>query len=341
MEVERSMNCPDCSEQQPRQEEESSLLVPPNRRQFIKTAAGGALAAASAGAAPKSGSDSETLVATLYKSLSEEQKKTVVMPFDHPLRSKVDNNWFISPARVGKFFTADQQAMVREIWRGLYNPDFFGKVEQQIQEDAKGLGNYSVALFGSPGSGKFEFVLAGRHCTVRCDGDSVEGAAFGGPIFYGHQSGPSGTEKPDHPGNVYWYQGKRANEVFQSLSGKQREIALVAEPSRDEAATETIRLKKQGEKLAGIPVSEMSKDQRGLVEKVLADLLLPYRKKDTNEAMRHIKANGGVSSLAMSFYKNQDLGSDGVWDVWQLESPSMIWYFRGNPHVHVWVNIRA
>lgn len=32
----------------------------------------------------------------------------------------------------------------------------------------------------------FEFVLTGRHCTRRCDGDSVEGAAFGGPLFYGH-----------------------------------------------------------------------------------------------------------------------------------------------------------
>ena len=57
--------------------------------------------------------------------------------------------------------------------------------------------------------------------------------------------------------------------------------------------------------------------------------------------MRDITANGGVNSLAMSFYKNLDIGNDGVWDVWQLESPTMVWYFRGAPHVHVWVNIRA
>ena len=47
-------------------------------------------------------------------------------------------------------------------------------------------GGSSVAIFGEPGSGKFQFVLTGRHCTRRCDGDSVEGAAFGGPLFYGH-----------------------------------------------------------------------------------------------------------------------------------------------------------
>ena len=37
-------------------------------------------------------------------------------------------------------------------------------------------------------------------------------------------------EKPDHPNNVYWYQAKRANEVFQALDGKQREQALLDKP---------------------------------------------------------------------------------------------------------------
>jgi len=210
-----------------------------------------------------------------------------------------------------------------------------------MEEDTKGLGlaDYSVALFGEPGTGAFEFVLTGRHCTARCDGDSVAGVAFGGPIFYGHQAGPTFEEKPDHPNNVYWYQAKRANEVFQALNGKQREQALLGDP-RAEKATATIELKKKGE-LAGLPVAGMTKDQKHLVEKVLADLLMPFRKKDTDEAMRYIKGAGGVDSLFMSFYKNLDIGSDGVWDVWQLESPNMVWYFRGSPHVHTWVNIRA
>lgn len=33
--------------------------------------------------------------------------------------------------------------------------------------------------------------------------------------------------------------------------------------------------------------------------------------------------------------------NDGVWDVWQLEGPGMVWYFRGYPHVHTWVNVQA
>lgn len=322
------MLCPDC-------ESNDSL----DRRQFLKTAGLGSVALATASAAAKHSGSAETLVSTLYKSLSPEQKTAVGFPFDHPLRSKVDNNWHITPHRIGKFFTPDQQAMITEIFRNLHNPDFVDKVFQHIQDDAKGLGNYAIALFGEPGTGAFEFVLTGRHCTVRCDGDSVEGAAFGGPIFYGHQAGPNFTENPDHPNNVYWYQAKRANEVFQALDGKQRQAALLGDP-REEKATETIALKKR-EELAGLPVSSMSRDQKALVEKVLADLLLPFRKQDTEEAMKLIRKAGGVSALSMSFYKNLDLGSDGVWDVWQLESPTMVWYFRGHPHVHTWVNIRS
>jgi hypothetical protein len=290
-------------------------------------------------AAPNLNQRSETLVASLYKSLSPEQKQKVAFSFDHPLRSKVDNNWHITPMKIGEFFKSDQQAMITEIFQALHNPEFVDKIFYHINEDAGGLQNYSVALFGEPGTGNFEFVLTGRHCTARCDGDSVAGEAFGGPIFYGHAS-QGFYEKPDHPKNVYWYQARRANEVFRALDGKQRQLALLGDP-REEKGNATVELKKTGDRLAGLPVSEMSRDQRELVEKVLADLLLPFRETDRVKAMQDIKARGGFDSLSMAFYKNQDLGNDGVWDVWQLESPTMVWYFRGAPHVHVWVDVHA
>ena len=284
------------------------------RRTFLKTAVLGGVGLAAqatfpagrlAGASAEARRNSETLVATLNKSLSEEQRKVVTFPFDHPLRSKVDNNWAITPYKINQFYTADQQAMI-------------------------------IAIFGRPATGKFEFVLTGRHCTMRCDGDSVEGAAFGGPIFYGHAARDF-NEAPDHPGNVYWYQAKSANRVFQALDGKQRQLALLTEP-RQEQQTRTVRL---GDELAGLPVSEMSRDQVELVEQVLADLLLPFRRQDAEEAMRYIKKEGKLDGLTLSFYKSGDLGNDGIWDNWQLQSRNMVWYFRGSPHVHVWVNIKA
>ena len=315
------------------------------RRTFLKTAVLGGVGLAAqatfpagrlAGVSAEARRNSETLVATLNKSLSEEQRKVVTFPFDHPLRSKVDNNWAITPYKINQFYTADQQAMIKEIFRGVHNPDYVDKVMEHMNEDGGSLGNYSIAIFGRPATGKFEFVLTGRHCTMRCDGDSVEGAAFGGPIFYGHAARDF-NEAPDHPGNVYWYQAKSANRVFQALDGKQRQLALLTEP-RQEQQTRTVRL---DDELAGLPVSEMSRDQVELVEQVLADLLLPFRRQDTEEAMRYIKKEGKLDGLTLSFYKSGDLGNDGIWDNWQLQSRNMVWYFRGSPHVHVWVNIKA
>src|SRR5690606_21600182 len=185
----------------------------------------------------------------------------------------------------------------------------------------RGLGACSVALFGEPGTGKFEFVLSGRHVTRRCDGDSVEGAAFGGPSFYRHAA-LSDTEAADDPGNIYWFQAKRANEVFAALDGRQRELALL-DRARPERGTETVRLKGAAAGLEGIPMSELSADQRELVRKVMADLLAPFRPADAREALKLVD-DAGFEHLHMAFFKKGDIGDDGVWDIWQLEGPGMI-----------------
>ena len=312
-----------------------------SRRQFILGAASGGLSAAallaeSSGKAPQG----ETLVQQLYTSLSEPQKKEICFEFEHPLRSKVDNNWHITKARVGSLLNKDQQDLVKQIFDSLHSDEYRSEVMRQFREDSgkEGFEGASVALFGQPGSGKFEFVFTGRHCTRRCDGDSVEGAAFGGPIFYGHAS-KSFNEGPSHEGNVYWYQAQRANEVFKALDGKQREAALLG-TGRDEDGTDTVKLSGKARGLPGISVSQLAADQKGLVRAVVGDLLKPFRKGDADEAMKMIEA-GGFDNLHMAFYRNQDVGKDGVWDVWQLEGPNMVWYFRGDPHVHCWAHIRS
>src|SRR5271169_2540948 len=94
----------------------------------------------------------------------------------------------------------------------------------------------------------------------------VSPPSFGGPIFYGHAS-MNFNEAPDHPKNVYWYQAKRANQVFQALDGKQRAMALLGDP-RAEKGSETVALRKFRTEIPGLPVSDMTHDQRELVDKV-------------------------------------------------------------------------
>ena len=323
-----------------------------SRRKFLKTssvAAASAMLPFAAGTHPLVAESvaetpqlpkSETLVKTLYSSLSEKQRRTICFSFDNNLRHEIENNWFIvRRSRIGKSFTADQQAMIREIFMNMHSEEYAEHVMKQVEEDngRGGFGNCSIALFGEPDTGKFEFVLTGRHTTRRCDGDSVEGAAFGGPIFYGHAS-ESFYEEPHHPGNVYWFQAKRANEVYQMMDGKQREQALLGK-SRRERGKKTVELTGKTEGLAGIPMTELTFDQKAEVRKVFDDLLLPFRKVDRRESLKLIEKSG-FDNLHLSFYKDQDVGRDGVWDVFQIEGPHMVWFFRGDPHVHTWVHIK-
>jgi Protein of unknown function (DUF3500) len=313
-----------------------------NRRQFLThTAAAsfGSLIGTQTQGAPDS--KSETLVQQLHKSLNQAQASALCLDYDDPLRLKVDNNWHIRPKSIGDILDKDQQDLVRQIFDGLHSDEYKKEVWRQFDQDNKrdgGFGSASIALFGQPGTGRFEFVLTGRHCTRRCDGDSAVGTAFGGPIFYGHAA-KGFDEEPTHPGNAYWFQAVRANEVFQALDGKQRESALLG-TSRGEHGTKTVELSRKATDLHGLRVGSMSSDQKGLVRLVIADLLKPFRESDAKEALSLIDASG-MDDLHMAFYKNEDVGNDGVWDTWQVEGPNMVWYFRGDPHVHCWAHIKA
>ena len=293
-------------------------------------------------AAESAAPTAETLAGRLHASLSPDQRSKVCVPWDyvHPkfglLRTRVGNNWnATAPAVKGDFFSKEQQQLVREIFEQLIDPDWHARFDKQLEDDTGGFGHdQSVALIGEPESGKFQFLLTGRHMTLRCDGDSAEHVAFGGPIFYGHDTG-GGTEDKDHTGNVFWPQAVAANGVYSMLDGRQRKLAMVAKTPPENA----IAFRGGGQSPPGISVSDLSVDQRAELERVLGVLLEPYRTVDRNEVRGCLTAQGGLDRCRLAFYQDDDLGDDGVWDNWRLEGPAFVWHFRGSPHVHVWVNI--
>jgi hypothetical protein len=158
--------------------------------------------------------------------------------------------------------------------------------------------------------------------------------AFGGPIFYGHAA-QGFDEKPNHPGNVFWHQALAANRVYEMLDEKQRKEALVEKLPREQA----VAFQGTGGKFPGIAIGSLSSDQKGLVEEVLKKLIEPYRATDREEAVAFLNKQGGLDKCSLAFYRDGDIGKDQVWDCWRIEGPSFVWYHRGAPHVHVWVNV--
>jgi hypothetical protein len=318
-------DCPDCAD---------GL----SRRDFVRKVAGAAVAgsllpyAGRALAAPSSKSTAETAVKRFYDSLKDEQKKVVCFPFDDPLRSKINANWAITKPTIEDFFDKDQQVLLDEIFKGVVSHDGYDRFKKQMEDDSGGFGQYHVAVFGTPGAGAFEWELTGRHVTVRADGNSVSGAAFGGPMIYGHGAGDS---QKGLPGNVFYYQTQKANEVFKALDGKQRASALVSKAPKEDA----VNIQGSSGRFPGLAIGEMSADQKTLIESVFKVLLAPYRDEDVEEARAIINDGGGLDALHMAFYESNDIGSDKEWDIWRVEGPSIVWHFRGAPHVHSYVNI--
>jgi len=319
------------------------------RRTFLESTATTAAAVAAgsllhtrvyAAGAKKNHADAETLVGQLYSTLEDSQKKLVCFDWDYQdpkrglLRSFVANNWNITkPEIISDFYSGEQRELITKIFESIIHPDWHQRYYKQLEDDAGGFGNeQSIAIFGQPGEGKFELVLTGRHMTLRCDGDSAEHVAFGGPIFYGHA--PVFNEDKNHIDNVFWPQAVKANKLYQMLSGKQQKQALLPKTPPEQS----VGFRGKSE-LPGLPVTEMSSDQKEHLQSVLATLVEMYRESDQKEATHCLQQQGGLDACSLSFFSDKDIGDDGVWDNWRLEGPSFVWHYRGAPHVHVWVNI--
>jgi Protein of unknown function (DUF3500) len=342
--------CPECEEHVA----EPQVL---DRRNFIRVVGESAAVLAVAGTAaatvradevkPKTATDkqAEDLVKELYSTLSEEQKKNIVLPWDHgAVKGKVTAtrmrmyNGPIMNKRIGDNYTKAQQELIQKILRGICSDeDGYRRITRNGTYDgSRAFEQCGAMVFGEAVDGKdklWAWVFTGHHLTVRCDGDSEPGAAFGGPMYYGHS--PNGYSDR----NVFNYQTKSVLSVWDALSEKQRQQAEVkGSPGEQEPS---VRFRKKSDPKPGIGIGELTKDQQALVEKVMRDVLSPYRKQDVDEVMQIIKTTGGMEKINLAFYQDGRARDNERWHFWRLEGPGFVWNYRVLPHVHTYVNISS
>jgi hypothetical protein len=322
------------------------------RRDFIRLVGTSAAAVAVAGtAAPavraadkpaKAAKPAEGMIRELFAGLSADQKKQVVLPWDHGAKggSAIPTRLGMYNAPIAKLpmkdcYTKTQQELLDRIFRAICSDDDGYKRMSRggTFDDSKSFDSIGALLFGEPTDDKpYSLVFAGHHLTVRCDGNSEPGAAFGGPMYYGHT--PNGYSDR----NVFYYQTKEVLTLFDALEGKQRKAAVLKGTPGEQAPS--VRFRKDGEPHPGLAVREMTPDQRELVERVMRAVLSPYRKEDADEVMDIVKANGGMDAIHFAFYEDKEMTDRQPWHFWRLEGPGFVWNFRVLPHVHTYVHIR-
>ncbi len=108
---------------------------------------------------------------------------------------------------------------------------------------------------------------------------------------------------------------------------------------RDERREAEIRFRGPGGSFLGLPIAQMGGEQQEAVRGIIAGLLEPYHEAYRSQVMRCLQKQGGIEACSMAFYEQLDMDADGEWDVWRIEGPSFVWFFRGAPHVHSWIHI--
>ena len=286
----------------------------------------------------------ESLIRELHSTLSDDQKKRLVLPWNHgaggksktPSRHGMYNRPFQNQ-RIGEQYSKPQQELVDRILKAICNGDEgYRQVTRAGKFDQSGsLQGCGAHIFGTPGdSTKFAWMFSGHHLTVRCDGNSEPGAAFGGPIYYGHLA------RGDSPGNVYHFQTRRVQELFESLDEQQQQQAIASGNPGERAGSVSFR--RNPEEIPGISAGSLGADQKDLMERVMRDLVAPFRTEDGAEVMQIVKHNGGLDQVHLAYYKDKSSQEGDVrWHFWRVEGPGFVWNFRVLPHVHCYVNISS
>ena len=320
-----------------------------NRRDFMRTASMSTAFLATtqvnkfSGLAFAEDTKSDSMPLQLYNSLSDEQKNNVCLPVNHKSRQFISNWWYLhGDHRIHNSFNKDQQELIQTIFDSLHSPEHQAAVNKQVKIDQYGEAQYTpaVGFFGTPDDKDFEFIYTGHHVTRRCNAHSDKGYGFGGaPIFYGHF--PSDfTETKDHPGNPYWYQGKIFNKFVQALDGRQQKKALDSTKPRSEKPEFVVKMKEHA--WPGLCCEELSKDQKTLLVETMGKMMAMFRTDDVAATLDTIEKKKMIDELYVSYYEGKyDIGSDKVWDTWQIEGPEMVWYFRGQPHIHSYFHLKT
>jgi hypothetical protein len=229
-------------------------------------------------------------------------------------------------------FNRKQRQILTDLMHAGLSQEGRDRIPEEDVTRWSGVQSMRVLICGDPTAPPYQVILTGVHLNLRLGGKSREGAAFGGPQIYGDQRG---NEQLGLPGNVYRDQFLLAQRVLRSLDPGRRKQALI-----EEAPVQTqIELQGRHGSFAGIPIADLTPDGKTMARDLVARILSTYAPDDVAYARECLAENGGTDALFLSYYQHGEDGDIPEAQVFRLEGPSAVFYFRGYPHVHAFLNV--
>lgn len=323
--------------------------MPPTRRKLLKlTATLGALAAVGTTARylllPPPRSESlasvDDLAAALMPhldALPAADRAQAVVPYDHPYRQYYNRGLGGGglPVDPGTL-SWDARRILTDLYYSALSPIGRERVPNQFFVNWPGIHLMRLLVCGDPRNPPYQIILSGPHLNLRIGGASTEHAAFGGPQIYGDQRGNGDVGLP---GNTYRYQLLAGQQLREAMTPAQRAAARVPHAP----AQTLIDLQGRHGRFDGVPVAELSPANRALASRLVDGILENYPEADVAFAQECLAANGGVDGLHFADYDIDFEGGrragNGPSQIFRLEGPGAVFYFRGEPHLHAYLNV--
>ncbi len=317
-----------------------------NRRLLLKGAVGVGLAAGAAAlgryallAPPPSGrrASMDELAAELVAALSPAAQAQACFPYDHPLRQCHNRGLWLGGLTVSAAaLDWDTRRLLTDVmYAGLSD---VGRDRVPFQDSTRFLGvnMMQLAICGDPNVGPYQLLLSGVHLNLRLGSVSPEGAAFGGPQVYGDQRG---NERVGLPNNTYRYQLEAAQRLVAALTPAERARVRVARAP----AQVNIGVQGAAGRFGGVPIADLAPAKRALARELVAGIVETYADDQAAYAWQCLERNGGVDALHFADFDEDFEGGrragDGPSQIFRLEGPAAVFHFRGEPHLHAFVNV--
>jgi hypothetical protein len=318
-----------------------------NRRSLLKGAAGvgavagvGALGRYALLAPPRSErlESVDDLAVRIFEALPEALKTRACVAYDHPVRQCHNRGLGMGGVNVNATsFDWDTRCALTDLMHAGLSEIGRTRLPNQDATRWAGVNLMQLLVCGDPRTGPYQIVLSGVHLNLRLGGASPDGAAFGGPQVYGDQRG---NEIAGLPGNTYRYQMEAAHRLIAALTPAERAVVRVAEAP----AQVNIGVQGSAGRFDGVPVADLAPEKRALARELVAGILDTYADDDAAYAWRCLERNGGVDALRFADYET-DFGGwsrragDAPSQIFRLEGPAAVFHFRGEPHLHAFLNV--
>jgi hypothetical protein len=273
------------------------------------------------------------LATRFVDSLSGDQVEQVCLPYDHPYRQYHNRGVGGGGADIDLLsFSRAQRGILTDLFHAGLSAEGRERVPHQFFVNWPGVHLMRILVCGDPRTTEYQLHLSGPHLNLRLGGSNREGVAFGGPQVYGDQRG---NESQGLPGNVYRHQFRIAQGLFASLRPEQQSAALL--PT---APIQTrIEYRGSSSERPGLELTALDEDGLGRAQALIDSILASYPEEDVAYARHCLEANGGLATHSISWYEEGEVAHSGEYQIFRLEGPASVFYFRGHPHVHAFMNV--